>query len=89
MKISRFILRGLLITAMGFNANAQQNWGCSDEERESILEDVSVYQSSMKYFKETKDVRYLEEAYPHWKVVVEKCPKQSKNLYINGANILK
>ena len=76
------------MTAMGFCANAQ-NWGCSDQERESILEDVSVYQSSMKYFKESKDVRYLEEAYPHWKVVVQKCPKQSKNLYINGDKIIK
>lgn len=88
MKTLRFTVVGILMTAMGFCATAQ-NWGCTDEERESILEDVSVYQSSMKYFKESKDVRYLEEAYPHWKVVVDKCPKQSKNLYINGDKIIK
>ena len=87
MKTPRLILTTILVTVFGISANAQ-NWGCTDEERESILEDVSVYQSSMKYFKESKDARYLEEAYPHWKVVVEKCPKQSKNLYINGDKII-
>ena len=74
MKIPRLVLTAILVSAFGFGANAQ-NWGCSDEDRESILEDVSVYQTSMKGFKESKDTRYLEEAYPHWKVVVEKCPK--------------
>ena len=87
MKTPRLILTTILVTVFGISANAQ-NCGCTDEERESILEDVSVYQSSMKYFKESKDARYLEEAYPHWKVVVEKCPKQSKNLYINGDKII-
>lgn len=87
MKTPRLVLTAMLVSAMGISASAQ-NWGCTDEVRETVLEDVSVYQSSMKYFKETKDVRYLEEAYPHWKVVVEKCPKQSKNLYINGDKII-
>ena len=88
MKTPRLLLTAMLIATTGFSASAQ-NWGCTDEERESVLEDVSVYQSSMKYYKESKDARYLEEAYPHWKVVVEKCPKQSKNLYINGDKIIK
>ena len=88
MKTLKFGLLTAVLAMISLGANAQ-NWGCSDEERESILEDVAVYQSSMKLYKESKDVRYLEEAHPHWKVVVEKCPKQSKNLYINGEKIIK
>ncbi len=87
MKTPRLILTAILLTSIGISSSAQ-NWGCTDEERESILEDLSVYQTSMSGFKTSKDPRYLEEAYPHWKVVVEKCPKQSKNLYINGDKIV-
>ncbi len=42
----------------------------------------------MKQFKASKDVRFCLEAYPQWKVIVANCPKQSKNLYINGAKIM-
>lgn len=88
MKTLKIAIAATLMVGMAVGAKAQ-DWGCTQEVRESVLEDVSVYQTSMKYYKEKKDPRYLEEAYPHWKVVVEKCPKQSKNLYINGDKIIK
>lgn len=79
-----------LALALGLGANAQvRDWGCDEATQQEMLEQVSLYQDNMKQFKASKDVRYLEEAYPQWKQIVEKCPKQSKNLYINGANILK
>ena len=47
MKTLKFGLLTAVLAMISLGANAQ-NWGCSDEERESILEDVAVYQSSMK-----------------------------------------
>ncbi|MBQ0015820.1 MAG: hypothetical protein KBT04_02410 [Bacteroidales bacterium] len=69
--------------------NAQRDWGCSTETQQQMMETVSLYQSDIKDYKSSKDVRYLYEAYPKWKSIVAQCPKQSKNLYINGVNILK
>ena len=70
--------------------NAQtRDWGCSTEKQQEMLATVSLYQSDIKEYKNSKDVRYLFEAYPKWKMIVENCPKQSKNLYLNGVNILK
>ena len=88
-KITKTAFVGLLLWATAFCANAQQDWGCTEDIRETILEDASVYQSSMKFFIETHDTRYLEDAYPHWKVVIGNCPKQSKNLYTNGEIIVR
>ena len=87
-KKSKLVLTGMLMSALTFSVKAQ-DWGCTEDTRDSILENVSIYQSDMKLFKESKDIRYLEEAYPHWKVVVTKCPKQSKNLYVNGEGIIR
>ena len=69
-----------------------EKWGCNEEtakDPQAIMGTVSLYQENVKQFKATKDVRYLEEAYPQWKTIVANCPRQSKNLYINGANIMK
>lgn len=77
------------LTLMSLTGFAQtRNWGCDSETQQAMLEHVSLYQESMKQYKASKDVRYCEEAYPQWKVIVANCPKQSKNLYINGANIM-
>lgn len=84
---------GLLIGAAALPATAQmEKWGCSEavlQDPQPMMEAVSLYQENIKQYKASKDTRYLTEAYPQWKTVISGCPKQSKNLYINGANILK
>lgn len=89
MKKHRIILLGAALFAMGLNSNAQPNWGCDAETQQQMLEHVSLYQESMKQYTASKDARYCEEAYPHWKTIVANCPKQSQNLYVRGAVILK
>ncbi len=88
MKKIKITLTLALIFSMGANAQVR-DWGCDEATQEQMMEPVSLYQDNMKNFKTTKDVRYLDEAYPLWKQIVANCPKQSKNLYINGATILK
>ncbi len=87
MKTIKKLTIGMLLSAAMLPA-AAQNWGCSPEQVEQMMEPVSLYQENVRQYKSTKDVRYLEEAYPYWKAVVATCPKQSKNLYLNGANIM-
>lgn len=93
MKAIRTLTIGALLAATALPAAAQmEKWGCNEaalQDQQPMLEAVSLYQENVKQFKATKDQRYLEEAYPQWKTVVTNCPRQSKNLYLNGANILK
>lgn len=90
MKTIKTLTIGLFMAAMGTSAMAQMpNWGCDEETQQKMLEPVSLYQDAIKQYKATKDNRWLEEAYPFWHQVVANCPKQSKNLYNNGANIMR
>ena len=90
MKTIKTLTIGIFLAAMGASATAQMpNWGCSQDVQQQMLGTVSMYQEDINQFKASKDPRYLEDAYPMWKEIVAKCPKQSKNLYINGANIMK
>ena len=89
MKNIKTLALGLGLLAMSFGASAQRNWGCTPEQQESMMEPVSLYQDAMKQYKATKDGRYLEETYPRWQTIVATCPQQSKNLYLNGATIIK
>ena len=90
MKTLKKLTLGIGLVALGLSASAQtRNWGCDDEVMQATLESVSLYQEDVKQWKASKDNRYLEDAYPYWKNIVANCPKQSKNLYINGPNILK
>lgn len=93
MKTLRTLTIGTLLAAAALPAVAQmEKWGCNDEALQNpqpMMEAVSLYQENVKQYKASKDQRYLQEAYPQWKTIVANCPKQSKNLYINGANILK
>lgn len=90
MKTIKKMTIGLFLAAAATPVMAQMpNWGCSEEVQQQMLEPVSLYQEDMKQYKATKDARYLEDAYPFWRQIVANCPKQSKNLYTNGANIMK
>lgn len=90
MKTIKTLTIGLFLAAVGTPAMAQMpNWGCDEETQQKMLEPVSLYQDAIKQFKATKDNRWLEEAYPYWHQVVANCPKQSKNLYNNGGNIMR
>ena len=90
MKTIKTLTMGIFMAAMGTTAMAQlPNWGCSEEVQQEMMTPVSLYQDAIKQYKATKDTRWLEEAYPNWHQVVANCPKQSKNLYINGTNIMR
>ena len=90
MKTIKTLTIGLFMAAMGSTAMAQYpDWGCSEEVQQQMLEPVSLYQDAINQFKSTKDTRWLEEAYPYWQQIVANCPKQSKNLYTNGTNIMR
>ena len=90
MKTMKKLTMGIGLVALGLSATAQtRDWGCDDEVMQATLESVSLYQEDVKQWKASKDNRYLEDAYPYWKTILQNCPKQSKNLYINGTNILK
>ncbi|MBR6292694.1 MAG: hypothetical protein IKR33_07820 [Bacteroidales bacterium] len=90
MKTLKKLTMGIGLVALGLSATAQtRDWGCDDEVMQATLESVSLYQEDVKQWKASKDNRYLEDAYPYWKAILQNCPKQSKNLYINGTNILK
>ena len=93
MKTLRTLTIGALLAATALPAAAQlEKWGCNEEalaNPQPMMEAVSLYQENVKQYKASKDQRYLQEAYPQWKTIVANCPKQSKNLYLNGANILK
>ncbi len=90
MKTLKKLTMGIGLVALGLSATAQtRDWGCDDEVMQATLESVSLYQEDVKQWKASKDNRYLEDAYPYWKTILQNCPKQSKNLYINGTNILK
>lgn len=89
MKTIKKLTIGIFLTA-AMPAMAQiGNWGCDEATQQQMLEPVSLYQENIKQYRSSKDVRYLEEAYPFWTQIVANCPKQSKNLYTNGANIMK
>ena len=90
MKTIKSLTIGIFLAAMGSTAMAQlPDWGCSEEVQQQMLEPVSLYQDAINQFKSTKDTRWLEEAYPYWQQIVANCPKQSKNLYTNGTNIMR
>ncbi|MBR4505536.1 MAG: hypothetical protein IKP21_02035 [Bacteroidales bacterium] len=93
MKTIKTLTMGALLMAAVMPASAQiEKWGCNEEatkDPQKMMEAVSLYQENVKQYKASKDVRYLEEAYPQWKTIVSNCPRQSKNLYLNGANIMK
>ena len=90
MKTIKSLTIGIFLAAMGSTAMAQlPDWGCSEEVQQQMLEPVSLYQDAINQFKSTKDQRWLEEAYPYWQQIVANCPKQSKNLYTNGTNIMR
>lgn len=93
MKTLKTLTLGALLVAAAMPVTAQiEKWGCNEEalkNPQAMLEAASLYQENVKQYKASKDMRYLEEAYPHWKTLVANCPRQSKNLYLNGANIMK
>lgn len=89
MKTARTLAMGIAMAAVALPATAQQIKGCSDELQEEMREPVALYQTYWKQYNDSKDVRYLDETYPYWKTVVEKCPQNSKNLYTRGVTILK
>jgi len=88
MKTIKTLTIGLLLGASLAPASAQVIKGCPDELQEAMMEPMSLYQENWKQYSSSKDTRYLEEAYPYWKTIVAKCPKNGKNIYTRGVNIM-
>ncbi len=93
MKTIKKLTIAMLLGAAVMPAMAQPTVkGCKNDSLAMVMvEPVSLYQQDINQYKNSnpKDERYLLDAYQYWTVILENCPKQSKNLYINGANILK
>ena len=93
MKTIKKLMIAMLLGAAVMPVMAQPTVkGCKNDSLAQVMvEPVSLYQQDMNQYKASnpKDNRYLFDAYQYWTVILENCPKQSKNLYINGANILK
>ena len=89
MKTIKKLTIGMLLSAALLPASAQVIKGCPDELQEAMMEPMSLYQENWKQYSSTQDTRYLEEAYPYWKTIVAKCPKNGKNIYTRGVTIMK
>lgn len=88
MKTTKRLTIGLLLAAAIAPVSAQHIKGCPEELQEAMREPVSLYQDSWKQYSASKDERYLVDAYPYWKTVVEKCPTNGKNIYTRGVTII-
>ena len=88
MKTIKFLTIAMMIGIATTPAMAQHIKGCPEELQERMREPVALYQDNWKQYNESKDSRYLLEAYPYWKVFVEKCPSNGKNIYTRGEKIM-
>ena len=88
MKTIKKLTIAMLLSATLMPAMAQHIKGCPEELQESMREPVALYQDSWKQYTSSNDVRYLIDAYPYWKTVVEKCPSNGKNIYTRGVTIM-
>ena len=88
MKTIKKLTIGMLLSAALVPASAQHIKGCPEELQEAMREPVALYQDNWKQYVASNDERYLLEAYPYWKTIVEKCPANGKNIYTRGVNIM-
>lgn len=88
MKSIKTLTIGILLAATAMPAAAQHIKGCPEELQEAMREPVALYQDNWKQYTASNDERYLLEAYPYWKTVVQKCPGNGKNIYTRGVNIM-
>ncbi len=89
MKTIKKLTLGMLFGAVLVPAvSAQTIKGCPEELQEAMIEPYSLYQENWKQYTQSQDTRYLEEAYPYWKTIVAKCPRNGKNIYTRGVNIM-
>ena len=88
MKSIRTLTIGILLAATAMPAAAQHIKGCPEELQEAMREPVALYQDNWKQYTASNDERYLLEAYPYWRTIVQKCPGNGKNIYTRGVNIM-
>ena len=88
MKTIKKLTIGLLLSAAAMPVMAQHIKGCPEDLQERMREPVALYQDNWKQYTASNDERYLLEAYPYWKTIVEKCPANGKNIYTRGVNIM-
>ncbi|MBQ9638199.1 MAG: hypothetical protein IJV22_01410 [Bacteroidales bacterium] len=81
MKAIKTIALVLMMCGMATAVHAQK-WGKTPEDSVDCFQNTSFYQQHYKM----KD--YIG-AYDPWKIVLQKCPANNKNIYIRGAVILK
>lgn len=78
MKTIKVLALGLVMAASVLTASAQFK----------NTED-SIYKTNRFLYNEAYKLKQYQDAYEPWKIAVETCPKSTKNLYIQGATILK
>ena len=88
MKSIRTLTIGIILAATAMPAAAQHIKGCPEELQEAMREPVALYQDNWKQYTASKDERYLLEAYPYWRTIVQKCPANGKNIYTRGVDIM-
>ena len=88
MKTIKTLTIGMMLALATMPAMAQYIKGCPEELQETMREPVALYQENWKQYSNSKDERYLIEAYPYWKIFVEKCPANGKNIYTRGVTIM-
>ena len=81
MKTIKILTLGLVMTMSVLSASAQK-WGNTPEDSVSCVTNTFLYREAFK------NKQYVE-AYEPWKVCLDKCPGNNKNLYIRGVTILK
>lgn len=88
MKTTKRLTLGMMLGLAAMPALAQHIKGCPEELQETMREPVALYQENWKQYTAANDERYLIEAYPYWKIVVDKCPGNGKNIYTRGVTIM-
>lgn len=79
-KIQLLCLTGMMLMPF-LKTDAQSKYGATPEDSANCVMHISLYRDD--YAKKKYD-----DAYPHWKAVVETCPKASKNTFVHGPAIL-
>lgn len=82
MKTIKILTLGFVMAASVLTASAQYK-----DAQDSIC--TVNYFLFNQDFKNAAQSKSYQDAYEKWKIVLDICPKKSKNLYINGATMLK
>jgi tetratricopeptide (TPR) repeat protein len=79
----------ILLIGVMFTWNSLAQKGVEDGSRYGHGEDSIRCIKNYSLYREYVKQENFKDAYPYWKIVFAECPKVSKNLYIDGAKMMK